>query len=372
MYMANLRGIIKLIQMKPAFVRATGINLTHRLENRLGVNNVDGLSHPPELITVMTTDRCNLRCRACHYAYSESPGYHINQAGNMQPEIFRKLMDEIPGKPLISFTGGEPLLNPFVFDFIAYTKENGRFCNLVTNGWLLEKHAYALCEAGLDMLVVSVDGPKRVHNAIRGKDSFERLVAGLMSILAHPKRPLVFLSMAISDKNFGSLVPMYEFAKHLGVDGVNINHLWMQTSSVVDMNNSLFPAYPAEEVDWEVQTEKIDSEQVADGLETIRRRSRGGRFVVVESPYLNREEILLWYREPEAPVKYKTTRCGWIRFKVWSDGKVKPCRDWVFGDLNERHAMEIWNGPEYRKFRRTLKANGMLPMCARCCVIAHR
>jgi len=281
-------------------------------------------------------------------------------------------MDEIPGHLTVSFTGGEPLLHPDVADFIAYAKGKHRLCMLTTNGWMLAKQAQALCKAGLDVLVVSVDGPKDIHNMIRGGKSFERLVGGLETILRQPKRPIVFVTMVISDLNYDKLIPMYELAKSWGTDGINFNHLWMQTDKMVAAFNSQFSIFAADEVAWEIRPKAVNVEQLADGLETIRRRSRGGRFVVTEIPYLNHQEIAVWYQKPEQFIKYDTTRCAWIRIKVWPDGKVKPCRGWQAGDIAEQQAMEVWNGQKFGDFRQTLATHGTLPICARCCYMAYR
>ena len=94
--------------------------------------------------------------------------------------------------------------------------------------------------------------------------------------------------------------------------------------------------------------------------------------IVVENPYFNRQEITDWYRDPKKPVKHTTVRCGWIRMKLWPNGKVKPCRDYEVGDITQTHAEAIWNGDKYQEFRKLLAQDGMLPICTRCCFIAQR
>jgi MoaA/NifB/PqqE/SkfB family radical SAM enzyme len=308
----------------------------------------------------------------CQYAFSDAPGYQLNQVGKMPPQLFRKLMDEIPGHPIITFTGGEPLLHPDMADFVAYAKRYGRFCTLTTNGWVLEKRARELCEAGLDVLVVSVDGPREIHNRVRGGKSFERLSAGLEAMLAQPRRPLTFVSMAISDLNHDQLMPMYELARSWGVDGINFNHLWMQPHEMVEAYNAQFSIFAADEVAWDIHPEKVDAEQVARALDTIRQRTRFSSLIVTQTPDLSRNDIGVWYREPERFIKYNSTRCAWTRMKVWPDGGVKPCREWGAGNVGQNHAMEVWNGEKFREFRRLLATHGTLPICARCCYTAHR
>ena len=372
MYLSNIRGMLKSARQKPQLVSVSAVNLGHRLKHRYRIGHKNGWCHPPEVLSVFVTDRCNMRCKACHYAHSDKPGYQLNLVGDMELSTFQKMIDETPGNPIVSFTGGEPLLHPQIGEFIGYAKEAGRFCTLVTNGWMLSKNAGTICESGLDILTVSLDGLEETHDKIRGNRSFERLMAGVRLVLEQPLRPIVIVSMAISDLNYQELVPTYKLVKDLGVDGMNVNHLWMQPAEIVDSFNDQFHVFPADQVNWDVQPAAINTESVADGLESIRKQNWGSKFLLSEAPYMNRDEITAWYQYPGQRVKYETVRCGWTRFKVWPDAKVKPCRDWEVGDLRQQNVMEIWNGQEYRNFRNLLRKHKMLPICNRCCQIALR
>lgn len=372
MIIANMRGIAKLIRKNPNLISVAYANLSHQLFYKLGGRKLHGWSHGPEVINVFVTDRCNLSCRECHYAYTDTPGFRLNQVGDMHPDIFYKLADEIPGRPLFSFSGGEPLLHPQVGEFISYAKSKGFICSLVSNGWQLANRADELCDTGLDVLTISVDGPQSTHNSVRGKDSFERLKKGLETILRNPNRPVVFISMAISDLNYDKLIPTYNLAKQWGVDGMNFNHLWMQTDEMVQKLDEQSIFFTGDHVGWKVNTDAIDVDLLADDLEKIRALSWGGEFLVIESPSFNRQEMFTWYREPTKIVKHKNVRCGWIRMKVWSDGNVKPCRDWEIANILDEHVRDIWNGQELRDFRKTLAEQKMLPICTRCCFMAHR
>ena len=374
MYLANTRGIANLFRHKPLAVKSIAVqNIMGRLAFRLGFGLSEGYSQRPEQVTVVVTDVCNLRCKMCQYAYSDASGYQLNQVGKMDPTLYRKLMDDIPGRPMVSITGGEPLLHPQIADLITYTHSLGRPISLTTNGWLLERKAALLAEAGLDFLVVSVDGPPELHDQIRGQGSFERLSAGLETLLQIRQRPLVFISMALSDLNYTKLEQMVDLANDWGVDGLNFNHLWMQTDHTVDLYNLRFAdMFPADAVAWEVDPACVDGERLAATLERIRRKNWGGSMIVMETPYLEREDIITWYSNPEKFVNWTDTRCAWVRMKVWPDGRVKPCRGWSAGNIKDQHTLEVWNGKRYREFRQLLSDNQTLPLCARCCYMAHR
>jgi radical SAM protein with 4Fe4S-binding SPASM domain len=52
------------------------------------------------------------------------------------------------------------------------------------------------------------------------------------------------------------------------------------------------------------------------------------------------------------------------------NGDVATCRDYpdyVCGNIQKQGLLEIWNNDRYRKFRESLKNDGLLPICSRCC-----
>lgn len=81
----------------------------------------------------------------------------------------RALGDERAGfRPLIAFSGGEPLLYKDCVSLVRHIKARRLPCIVLTNGVLLGRHAEGLVESGLDAIAVSLDGPEAVHDEIRG------------------------------------------------------------------------------------------------------------------------------------------------------------------------------------------------------------
>ncbi len=357
--------LMKGLMQNPTFsyyllVNAARFSL-HPLERHL----LNGWSFAPRSISIMITDRCNLRCRMCHYSYCESPAFSLNQAGFMPLELFQRILDTCPGKPFIGLTGGEPLLHPQVQDFIRELKHRGFYCSLTTNGSFLSARAEQLCESKLDLLVVSIDGDQATHDLIRGQGAYERAIAGVQEILKLPGHPLVAISTVITDINYRDLEKSFTLAENLGVDFLNFNHLWMQTDQMI-LDQQEYPDLPQSgRVLWKVNTQDIDSNCVFDFIRSIQKNKH--RALVNVYPEMNREETTIYYQQPEQLVKVRSTRCAWQLMKIYPNGEVGICREHHAGNVQDQPLREIWNNQRYRRFRGYLREKGTCPICSRCC-----
>jgi len=75
----------------------------------------------------------------------------------MSWELFVKAVDQHPSPVIHLYFGGEPLCHPRIADFVAYAKKKTA-TTLYTNGLLLTPIlAQQFCEAGLDVLGISLD-----------------------------------------------------------------------------------------------------------------------------------------------------------------------------------------------------------------------
>ena len=87
----------------------------------------------PLTLTIESTAKCNLFCPMCLRQKVYFP------PRDMDFPIFRKIIDE--GKDFLEFAvpygAGEPLLNPEIFDMIAYCKAHGLRSEISTNATLL-------------------------------------------------------------------------------------------------------------------------------------------------------------------------------------------------------------------------------------------
>ncbi|HYW29065.1 MAG TPA: radical SAM protein, partial [Gaiellales bacterium] len=129
----------------------------------------------PRELQLEVTAACNLACTMCLVSYRPKIG---KRQGSMSYEMFRGLVDELPGLERLTLQGlGEPLLAPGILDMISYASARGIAVGFNTNAQLLTPaRSEELVGTGLSWLCISVDGAAaETYESIRGGAQFSRL-----------------------------------------------------------------------------------------------------------------------------------------------------------------------------------------------------
>ena len=175
-------------QMKAALAEIEGLKdagLLYKEE----VHTAPVKSHEVKALCIHICHDCNLRCKYC---FADEGAYHAARE-MMSLETAKKAIDFLiqnSGKRKVlevDFFGGEPLMNLDVIKAtVAYAKEEAakrgkRFLfTTTTNGLLLDDDAIEFLNAEMENVVLSLDGRKEVHDAVRktinGKGSFDAVI----------------------------------------------------------------------------------------------------------------------------------------------------------------------------------------------------
>ncbi len=146
---------------------------------------------------------CNLQCTHCFI--SCSPTNHRHGMLGLD-EVRKRLREAIPlGVREYYFTGGEPFLNPEIFEILEETLRQGP-ATVLTNGVLLTPERCRRLrelsdgsEYSLD-LRVSIEGySAEANDAIRGAGTFERILAGIRNLADAGINPVVTVSEACDE-----------------------------------------------------------------------------------------------------------------------------------------------------------------------------
>ncbi len=148
-------------------------------------------------ITLGITEDCNLRCRYCIYTGSYA-GSRVHRKQNMTLEVAKGAIDYLSthcadSKPpvAVGFYGGEPLLNfELIKQIVSYCKDRIKkplLFTVTTNGTLLNEEIIKFLRNNCVSLLVSMDGPKAIHDRHRlfrdsEKGSFDVIMSNLKKI----------------------------------------------------------------------------------------------------------------------------------------------------------------------------------------------
>jgi uncharacterized protein len=150
-------------------------------------------------VTVLTTLQCNF---ACSYCYQGDHGDYNERAERMSMETARQTvswmtrqLDRVrPEKFILTFFGGEPLLNmPVMYELAERmwdaTAERSvpMFVNIITNGLLLTPAVVdRMLPYGLNGIKITLDGDRDAHNRMRplrgGQGTFDRIIENIRQV----------------------------------------------------------------------------------------------------------------------------------------------------------------------------------------------
>lgn len=128
----------------------------------------------PLAVSWSLTNKCNLKCKYCD-------SYKIKSKELTKKEIFH-IADELAymGTQRISLIGGEPLIREDIGDIIKYLKKYNFHLTLTSNGKLIKNKIEDIRK--IDLIKLSLDGPKKVHDLLRGDGSYNDVMEAIKII----------------------------------------------------------------------------------------------------------------------------------------------------------------------------------------------
>jgi cyclic pyranopterin phosphate synthase len=167
-------------------------------------------------LRVSVTDRCNFRCQYCMPA----EGMQWLERGELLTfEEIARLVGVMArmGIEGVRLTGGEPLARrdfPRLVSMLSPIREI-RDLSLTTNGYLLERDAAALAEAGIERVNVSIDSLQRDRFfQITRRDALPQVLRGLDAIAAQPSiRRIKVNALGIRGFTEEEILPFCELAR---------------------------------------------------------------------------------------------------------------------------------------------------------------
>ncbi|MGH8293892.1 MAG: radical SAM protein [Steroidobacteraceae bacterium] len=173
------------------------------------IHRVVASRYNPLLAQVVVTRRCNLSC-----------GYCNEYDDHSDPVPFPVLAARIDhlaklNTAAVTFTGGEPLLHPYLPEIVRAARKRKMIVTLITNGFRLSRERIvALNTAGLQGMQISIDNLKPDAISMKSLESVERKLDLLAKYAGF--RVNINSVLGISDDRTRDVVAVAETAARYG------------------------------------------------------------------------------------------------------------------------------------------------------------
>uniref|UniRef100_Q01S17 Fe-S protein, radical SAM family n=1 Tax=Solibacter usitatus (strain Ellin6076) TaxID=234267 RepID=Q01S17_SOLUE len=257
----------------------------------------------------------------------------------------------------VVFTGGEPLMHSDLFRLAALLRRRGIRVTILSTGLLLDRNAAAIVE-GADEVIVSLDGPARIHDEIRRvPGAFDRMAHGVGSVHGRAPEFPVSARCTVQSRNAAHLRATVRAAREMGLRSISF--------LAADLSSNAFNR-PAE---WPAERQS----GVAPELETLEREMDaliaeypGDGFILERPEKLRR--IVAHFRSHYGLEPGSAPRCNapWVSAVLESNGDVRPCFFHpAIGNTAGKTLESVINGPRAIAFREGLRVEENA-ICRKC------
>lgn len=126
----------------------------------------------PLRVVIKVTQRCNLKCKHClEWRFKDKKEMSLKEI----KKILKKLWEG--GAVHLSLNGGEPFIRKDIGEILKYAKNLGFSIGVTSNGTFIPKKKS--CLKYVDILGLSLDGPEKIHNKLRGNGQFKQVIKAL-------------------------------------------------------------------------------------------------------------------------------------------------------------------------------------------------
>ncbi|MFH1551567.1 MAG: radical SAM protein [bacterium] len=344
-------------------------------------------------ISIEMTNVCNLNCKGCFLTglkKNESIPF-IRSDHFFSLILFKRLIKQLGvfnnfNDIRINLSGGEPFLNPEIFDILKEAKRNRIKLVVFTNGSLLNKNSILkLIKNQTFALMFSIDGTRIEHDYNRGKGNFDRLFK-VIEVLELEKKnafsvfPQLTVNTLISKLNINSFDGIIPLVKKFNFHTIAF--------SLVQWSDSLIIKKSISEIlkRFGSFSERINIiKGINHGLGNLKQREIK---VLVNSIKSIKQDLVgksemdfCFFPDFSSEIEferwfskgvYRIDKCSTIfeQIRIDYNGDVFPACSVPFyklGNIYNEPLLEILNGKTALHLYKEIKKNGFFYLCQRCC-----
>jgi MoaA/NifB/PqqE/SkfB family radical SAM enzyme len=301
---------------------------------------------------------CNCRCVMCDIWKREKH----QQVRVADLDRHRASLRNLAVRQVV-LSGGEPLLHSDLHALCSFFHQENIRLTLLTTGLLLLKRASDV-SALFDDVIVSIDGPREIHDGIRRVNgAFDLIARGVAAVQQQNPDIEIACRSTVQKANHRHLRATVAAAKMLRFD--SISFLAADLTSEAFNRPLVWPGERQSEIALTAQ-EAVELENEVEMLIVEHFQDIRSKYIVESADKLRR--IPRRFREhlgelaPQAPI----CNAPWVSAVIEVDGSVRPCFfHRPVGSVKSSTLEEVVNGETAKLFRQSLDVSEN-PTCRRC------
>jgi MoaA/NifB/PqqE/SkfB family radical SAM enzyme len=320
---------------------------------------LDPITRLPILI-LFPHSRCNCRCLMCDIWRAEGKRELAVEDIARWVSEWREL-----GVERVVLSGGEALMHSRLWELCEVLHDAGIGISILSTGLLLRRHATALAQ-WCDDIVVSLDGPRAVHDLIRNiPRAYDRLADGIIAVREAGPNVQITGRSTVQRANYASLRETVAAAHELGLNRISF--------LAADVSSDAFnrPSGWSDERVHQVALDADDLPRLDAELDALEREHAAdfASGFIAESPEKLRRRLSQYFGALLGRGDFFPNECNapWVSSVIESDGTVRPCFfQPPLGNIHTAGSLDaILNSPEAVAWRRGLDTHRDA-ICRRC------
>ena len=189
--------MLNCIMHRPPALRCIVIPTASRkgdMVNIQGFQKLTLLDFPGKMACTVFTGGCNFRCPFCHNASLVKDPLCYTSSADEVLEYLKKRKGILDG---VCITGGEPLLQPDLEDYIKRIKELGYSVKLDTNGYLPDRLENLLKTGLIDYVAMDIKSSKNGYSKAAGIDIDIERIEKSVELLKNGDIPFEFRTTVV-------------------------------------------------------------------------------------------------------------------------------------------------------------------------------
>lgn len=318
------------------------------ISTREEIKNFFG-EEPIMAATIRVTKACNLRCPHCY----------VNAGKKLENELslkeIKSTIDQLAKLKVFSifFTGGEPFLRKDIVEILKYTDKKGIGIAISTNASVLNKEILEkIKNLRFDLFQISIDGPKKIHEAIRGKGSWQKAIDNIKLAKSILKKR-IGLGIVIMKNNWKFLDRTIAEGVNCGADRITLMCLILSGRA----NERLNPS----------PRELLKSiNKIFKRYKALQTKAKFSKDTTIPSALVPKEWREKGLHKTFAPCSFP------YYIAINSNGDVAPCDglfsypEMILGNIREKSLLEIWQKSKLLQELRKIDPSDLKGICKKC------